>query len=200
MDAGAPPPPTASPCPEVGAPPSSRLELLHHRITVPFGGPPRHDGATSMWREREVEPRRKMVRWRAEECGKGAAGGCRMGEGGARVWGKEGGAPLYVVGPTGPRAIVPAHGPHRANQFRAGLGRLWAEVVAQHNPTSCSCRLKSEIIVLGPCSCQVKILCFRPAPFFLQPLFSPLNVAPHLTSPEPRFPFPSLRMGFFTDR
>jgi hypothetical protein len=95
MDAGAPPPPTASPCPEVGAPPSSRLELLHHRITVPFGGPPRHDGATSMWREREVEPRRKMGWWRAEECGRGAAGGCGMGEGGARVWGKEG-APLYM--------------------------------------------------------------------------------------------------------
>jgi hypothetical protein len=40
---------------------------------------------------------------------------------------------------------------------------LWAEVAAQHSPTSCSCRPRPEIIVLGPCSCRAKNSCFGPA-------------------------------------
>jgi hypothetical protein len=44
----------------------------------------------------------------------------------------------------------------------AGL-TLWAEIIAQHSPTSCSCRPRPEIIVLGSCSCRVKKSCFGPA-------------------------------------
>jgi hypothetical protein len=40
---------------------------------------------------------------------------------------------------------------------------LWAEVAAQHNPTSCSCRPRLEIIVLGSCLCRVKNSCFGQA-------------------------------------
>jgi hypothetical protein len=40
---------------------------------------------------------------------------------------------------------------------------LWAEIVAQHSPMSCSCRPRPEIIVLGSCSCRTKNSCFGPA-------------------------------------
>jgi hypothetical protein len=173
MDAGAPPLSTALPRSEIGAPPiiaPGARPPPHH----PGGGSPRHGRVTSMHREGEVESRRKRGQWRGgrgegdrgggggteEECGKEAAGGCRMGGVGVLgFWGKERGAPLYVVGRPGPQAIVPAHGPHRATDFVLA----WADTAAQHSPTSCSCRPSTEIIVLGPCSCWAKISCFGTA-------------------------------------
>jgi hypothetical protein len=93
----------------------------------------------------------------------GRGGGRLQGvrRGGTRVWGKEGSAPLYVVGPTGPpgpRAIVPAHGPHRADRFRAGLGRHYG---LKLQPSTAHSHARDD---LGPkSSCWV---CARVGPKF----------------------------------
>jgi hypothetical protein len=63
------------------------------------------------------------------------------------------------VGLLGRRASPWAVTSCRLISCRAGSA-LWAENEAQPSPTSCSCRLGPEKIVLGSCSCQAKISCY----------------------------------------
>jgi hypothetical protein len=74
---------------------------------------------------------------------------------------------LLFIGPDGPIGLSG----HRASPWatsgqpdscHAGLAR-WAKIAAQHSPSSCSCRPRPEIIVLGSCSCRAKLSCFEPA-------------------------------------
>jgi hypothetical protein len=91
--------------------------------------------------------------------------GRRLGLGVGSECGWTGGWLLLFIGPDGPVGLLG----HRASPWatlrrhdscRAGLA-WWAEIAALHSPTSCSCRPRPEIIVLGSCSCRVKLSCFE---------------------------------------
>jgi hypothetical protein len=98
----------------------------------------------------------------------GSACGCGRNEGGGD-WGRDarvrGRCVFFIYDRAGwakwaigPRASTWAAS-CRLFSCRAGL-TLWAEVAAQPSPTSCSCRPRPEIIVLGSCSCRAKNSCF----------------------------------------
>jgi hypothetical protein len=167
--------PSHSPAPpRHGAPPPLRSEVPHYRPSAlrekrgkgEGGGGGGRGGAGPGGRAAEVLPAQGP-------CGVAAAAcGClRMEWEAARdgigSWGVAGWVVDFICWAgwaewaPGPRASTWAAS---CWVFSCRVGpTLWAEIVAQHSPMSCSCRPRPEIIVLGSCSCRTKNSCFGPA-------------------------------------
>jgi hypothetical protein len=130
---------------------------------------------------RRCSPPRVRAELRLRPAGACGWNGKRLGMGlGVGVWPV--GWLILFVGPDGPSGLlglVPAHASCWVFSCRVGP-TLWAEIVAQHSPMSCSCRPRPEIIVLGSCSCRTKNSCFGPThgPRAIWPSISAATTAP----------------------